>query len=297
VTTAASTGPGVSALAPAKINLFLHVGAVQADGYHPLASLVAFADVGDRLTLTAADRLSLTITGPFAGALSGEETGDNLVLKALRALGEAAGIGEPGLHVTLDKQLPIAAGLGGGSSDAGAALRLARDFLGLTFDDGALEVVSQVVGADGPMCLRGRSAWAEGRGDILADAPLPPLHALLVNPKVPSSTGAVYRAYDAAPVGGSDRPLDPQGWSAAGVIDWLGRQRNDLEAPAVALAPAISAALEAVAGLSGVRLTRMSGSGATVFALFDNAEATQGAARDLAAARPDWWIRPTLLGA
>lgn len=297
MSTAASTGPSVSALAPAKINLFLHVGAVQADGYHPLASLVVFADVGDRLTIEAADRLSLTITGPFAGALSHDEAGDNLVLKALRALGEAAGIGEPGLHVTLDKQLPIAAGLGGGSSDAGAALRLARDFLGLELDEAALETVSQVVGADGPMCLRARSAWAEGRGDVLTDAPLPPLHALLVNPMVPSSTGAVYRAYDAAPVGGSDRPADPQDWSAAGVIDWLDRQRNDLEAPAVALAPAISAALEAVAGLPGARLTRMSGSGATVFGLFDDAEAAGAGARDLAAARPDWWTRPTLLGA
>jgi 4-diphosphocytidyl-2-C-methyl-D-erythritol kinase len=155
----------LTGLAPAKINLFLHVGPVQADGYHPLASLVAFADIGDRVTVERADALSLSVEGPFGEGLAAEP--DNLILKALRALGQAAGIGEPGLHVTLDKQLPIAAGLGGGSSDAGTALKLARDLLGLDLDDAALEAVAGVVGADGPMCLRARSAWAEGRGDVL----------------------------------------------------------------------------------------------------------------------------------
>ena len=126
----------VSRLAPAKVNLFLHVGPPEADGFHPLASLVAFADVGDHVTAEPAHRLSLTVAGPFAGSLQRED--DNLVLRALRALGQAAGIGEPPLAVTLDKQLPIAAGLGGGSSDAGAALKLARDLLGLSLDDAAL---------------------------------------------------------------------------------------------------------------------------------------------------------------
>jgi 4-diphosphocytidyl-2-C-methyl-D-erythritol kinase len=284
----------LTGLAPAKINLFLHVGAVQADGYHPLASLVAFADIGDRVTVERADALSLSVEGPFGEGLAAEP--DNLILKALRALGEAAGIGEPGLHVTLDKQLPIAAGLGGGSSDAGTALKLARSLLGLDLDDAALEAVAGVVGADGPMCLRARSAWAEGRGDVLSDAPdLPPLHAVLVTPGVLSSTGAVYRAFDAGPAGATDRPVTPDDWSPAAVIDWLANQRNDLEPPALALTPAIRPALDAMAACAGVGLTRMSGSGATVFGLFADPEDADRAAATLTQAHRAWWIRRTVL--
>lgn len=284
----------IARLAPAKVNLFLHVGAVEADGYHPLASLVAFADVGDRLTVEPADGLSLAVTGPFAAALAGE--GDNLVLRAVRALGAAAGVGDPGLRITLDKQLPVAAGLGGGSSDAGAVLKLARDALGLPFDDAALAEIAAGLGADGPMCLHARAAWAEGRGDVLTfETGLPPLPALLVNPGVPSSTGAVYRAFDAGSPGEARRPGPPAVWDALSVIDWLAIQRNDLEAPAVTLAPAIGEALAATAALPGARLTRMSGSGATVFALFDTAAAAEAAGRALAAENPGWWIRPTPL--
>ena len=284
----------IARLAPAKINLFLHVGPLEADGYHPLASLIVFADVGDRLTVERAEWLSLTVTGPFAGALEGE--GDNLVLRALRALGAAAGIGEPGLGITLDKQLPVAAGLGGGSSDAGAALKLARDALGLPLDDAALAEIAAGIGADGPMCLHARAAWAEGRGDVLTfENSLPPLPALLVNPGVPSSTGAVYRAFDEGAAGRADRPASPSARDAASVIDWLSAQRNDLQAPAVALAPAIGEALATTAGLPGARLTRMSGSGATVFALFDTAAAAEAAGRSLAALQPGWWVRPTTL--
>ena len=284
----------IARLAPAKVNLFLHVGPIEADGYHPLASLVAFADVGDRLTVEPADCLSLTMTGPFAGALHGES--DNLVLRAVRGLGAAAGIGEPRLRITLDKQLPVAAGLGGGSSDAGAVLKLARDALGLPFDDAALAEIAASLGADGPMCLHACAAWAEGRGDVLTfETGLPPLPALLVNPGVPSSTGDVYRAFDAGSPGGADRPAPPVVWDAASVIDWLVVQRNDLQTPAVTLAPAIGEALGATADLPGARLTRMSGSGATVFALFDTAPAAEAAGRALAAVRSDWWVLPTIL--
>jgi 4-diphosphocytidyl-2-C-methyl-D-erythritol kinase len=284
----------VSRLAPAKVNLFLHVGPLEADGYHPLASLVVFADVGDGLTVEPAERLSLTVTGPFAGALEGE--GDNLVLRAVRALGAVAGIGEPGLHITLDKQLPVAAGLGGGSSDAGATLKLARDALGLPFEDAALAEIAAGIGADGPMCLHARAAWAEGRGDVLTfETGLPPLPALLVNPGVPSSTGAAYRAFDAGSPGGADRPAPPSARDVASVIDWLAVQRNDLQAPAVALAPAIGEAMAATAALPGARLARMSGSGATVFALFDTAAAAEAVGQALSARHPDWWIRPTVL--
>ena len=286
--------PALTALAPAKINLFLHVGAVDADGYHPLSSLVAFADVGDRVSVEPADRLSLTVNGSFGGGLGA--TNDNLILRALRRLGEACGIEEPNLKVTLDKRLPIAAGLGGGSSDAGAALKLARDVLALDLSDAALEAVAGVVGADGPMCLRMRTAWAEGRGDVRTDEPrLPPLPAVLFNPGVPSPTGAVYRAYDAGPVRAADRPAPPGDWSIAAVIEWLSAQRNDLEAPALALTPAIGAALSAVAATDQVALTRMSGSGATVFGLYPSDDAAQSAARTLSAAHPEAWVKATKL--
>lgn len=281
-------------LAPAKVNLFLHVGPPEADGYHPLASLVAFADLGDRLSAAPAKRLSLTVTGPFAGALEGE--GDNLVLRAVRALGAAAGIGEPGLRLVLDKQLPVAAGLGGGSSDAGAALKLARDVLALPFDDAALAEIAAGLGADGPMCLHGRAAWAGGRGDRLAFEPaLPALPCLLVNPGVLSSTGAVYRAFDAGPPREADMPSPPLDWSAQAVVAWLGAGRNDLEPPALALQPAIGGALAAVEDLPGVRLTRMSGSGATVFGLFDSREAAAAAGRGLRSRHPGWWARDAVL--
>lgn len=284
-----------SALAPAKVNLFLHVGPPDRDGYHPLASLVAFADLGDRVAMASSDRLSLAVEGEFAAGLEGQ--GDNLILRALRALGAAAGIGEPPLAVKLDKRLPIAAGLGGGSSDAGAALKLARDFLGLDLDDDALAAIAAGIGADGPMCLHARPAWAEGRGDRLTPEPrLPPLPALLINPGVASPTGEVYRAYDRGPPATADRPSPPADWRLPTVIDWLARQRNDLQDPARARTPAIGDALAAAAALPEVRLTRMSGSGATVFALFETAAAAGWAAAGLSAARPGWWIRPVTLG-
>lgn len=282
-------------LAPAKVNLFLHVGPVDGAGYHPLASLVAFADIGDRVAVAPSDRLSLTVEGMFGGELSGQ--GDNLILRALRALGEATGVGEPRLAVTLDKQLPVAAGLGGGSSDAGAALRQARDVLGLDLDDDALAEIAAGIGADGPMCLHARTAWAGGRGDRLTPEPrLPPLPALLINPGVASPTGEVYRAYDAGPVRAADRPPPPPDWRVPTVIDWLAGQRNDLQAPAVRRTPAAAAAVAAAAALPDVRLVRMSGSGATVFALFGAAAEAAAAAARLSADHPDWWIRPVTLG-
>lgn len=287
-----TASPNLTGLAPAKINLFLHVGPVADDGYHPLASLVAFADVGDGVTVTRADRLSLDVTGPFGEALAGE--GDNLILRGLRALGEAAGIGAPPVAVTLDKQLPIAAGLGGGSADAGTAIRLTAQLLDLGLDEAALEAVAGVVGADGPMCLRARPAWATGRGGDLRDEPrLPPLHAVLLNPGVASPTGAVYRAYDDAPKGGADCPEPPADWSPAAVIDWLKAQRNDLEAPALRVTPSIAEALTAMRCAPGCRLTRVSGSGATVFGLFEDAAAAESAA--LALQGPGWWVRPCVL--
>jgi 4-diphosphocytidyl-2-C-methyl-D-erythritol kinase len=289
------TSAGWAELAPAKVNLCLHVGPVQADGYHPLASLVAFADMGDLITAEPADALSLSVVGRFAEGLSGD--GDNLILRALRGLAAVTGLETPRLRLTLDKRLPIASGLGGGSSDAGAALRLARRVLRLEVEDAAMEAAARLVGADGPMCVRAKTAWAEGVGERLSERPgLPPLHALLVNPGVACSTGAVYRAYDAAPTGGADRPCDPEDFTPTGVIDWLSHQRNDLEAPALGVAPPIADVLAALRRCEGAGLVRMSGSGATVFALFEQEVAAAAALEGLRKARPDWWAVQTVLG-
>jgi len=285
----------LTGLAPAKVNLLLHVGPIQPDGYHPLVSLVAFADVGDRVTVSRSDRLSLAISGPFADGL--QDDGDNLVLRVLRALGRATGQGDPPLRVELDKRLPIAAGLGGGSSDAAAALRLADRLLGLDLGSDRLEAIASEIGADGPMCVRARTVWAEGRGDVLSDAcGWPSLDAVLVNPGLPSPTGAVYRAYDQAP-----RQADPpvalaQGADLSRRIDWLSAARNDLQSPAVAREPGIGEALRALEAASGVALVRMSGSGSTVFGLFRNSDDAREAARDLASRQPGWWVRACRLG-
>lgn len=284
----------LTGLAPAKVNLFLHVGPLDRDGYHPLSSLVAFADVGDRVTIRPGP-CGMVVTGPFARGVPDDDS--NLVLRALTALGRKAGIGRPELHVTLDKRLPVASGLGGGSSDAGAALRLARDALALEIDDAVLADVALEIGSDGPMCLFPQAAWAQGRGERLTPEPLlPPLPCVLVNPGVASPTGAVYRAYDAGPARKADRPAAPGEWSVAGVMDWLGQLRNDLQAPAVAAAPMIGTALDVMARTPGVRLARMSGSGATVFGLFDDLEAARVAAAVIQADHPDWWVADTLVG-
>jgi len=281
-------------LAPAKINLFLHVGPVDAEGYHLLSSLVAFADIGDRITVEPAERLSLRVQGPFAAGLTGDD--DNLILRALRRLGEATGRGEPGLSVVLDKRLPIAAGLGGGSSDAGAALRLATRVLDLEPDDPSLEAAARAVGADGPMCLRAQTAWAEGRGERLTLEPrLPALPVVLVNPGVPSPTGTVYRAYDASDVMTADTPPPPLAWTPREVATWLATLRNDLEAPAVAMTPEIATTIEAVGATDGVLLSRMSGSGATVFGLYAEMDAANAAATAVSAMHPSWWVRAATL--
>ena len=187
----------LTAFAPAKINLFLHVGAPGGDGYHPLCSLMVFADVGDRLALHDADALSVRVHGAFAADLAGE--GDNLVLRAARALLARARGPQPPVGILLDKALPVAAGLGGGSSDAGAALRLVRDALGLPVDEAGLEEIAASLGADGAACFRAAPVVAEGRGERLSPAPgLPPIEAVLVNPGVQVSTPDVYRALDAS---------------------------------------------------------------------------------------------------
>ena len=284
----------LSAFAPAKVNLFLHVGAVGGDGYHPVCSLMTFADVGDVVAVQPSEAREFEVTGPFGHELSGED--DNLVVRAAEALLQGP---LPPLRLILDKRLPVAAGLGGGSSDAGATLRLLSRALELPLQDEALEAIAARLGADGAACLRAEPVIAEGRGERLSPAPaMPVLDAVLVNPGVPSSTAAVYRAFDEAGAQGSaECPWLPDRLeSAEDAAAWLGGCRNDLEAPAIALQPAIGEVLETLADERETLLARMSGSGATCFALCAGDIEAQGLTERLQAMRPGWWIRRCRLG-
>lgn len=285
------------AFAPAKVNLFLHVGAPGEDGYHPLSSLLAFADVGDRLSLAPADALEFRLTGPFAEALAGEE--DNLVVRAAQALlGALRGPRAP-VGLMLDKALPVAAGLGGGSSDAGAALRLLRAAWAPDLSDDALQAIAAELGADGAACLWGAPVLAEGRGESLSPAPgLPACPAVLINPGVAASTAAVYRRFDALGVFGDVTPPPmPEAFeSVEELAGWLRRQRNDLEAAAIDIAPEIGDVLADLAAEPEVLLARMSGSGATCFALCPSDIEAEQLAERLESLRPDWWARRCRLG-
>jgi 4-diphosphocytidyl-2-C-methyl-D-erythritol kinase len=285
--------------APAKVNLFLHVGAPAADGYHPVSSLMVFADVGDVVRLAPAGAMDFALEGPFAETLGLD--GDNLVVRARDQL--LRGLAAPGFRLTLDKQLPIAAGLGGGSADAAATLALVRRRLeaaGLPVPtDAVLMDLARGLGADVAACLESVPVIATGRGDVLRPAPpLPALDAVLVNPLAPSPTAAVYRAYDAAGApGGAGPPVLPARFTTVeAVAAFLAATRNDLEAPAVALQPLIGEVLEILAAAPEARLARMSGSGATCFALCADAVDAWRLAIRLEQARPDWWVKPCRLG-
>ena len=286
-----------AAFAPAKVNLYLHVGSLDADGFHPLSSLMVFADVGDRIELRLGQAPGLTIGGRFGAGLGVGE--DNLVLRAARALVAAAARPAPSFGLTLTKDLPLAAGLGGGSSDAGAALRLLRDRFAPEVDDARLEAIAASLGSDGAACLWARPVVAEGRGERLSPAPrLPRLDAVLVNPLVASPTGPVYRAYDGAGApGGAERPPMPEAFeSAEELAGFLATCRNDLEAPAVSLAPEIGDVLETLRGEPETLLARVSGSGASCFALCAGDIEAETLAERLEQMRPGWWVRRCRLG-
>jgi 4-diphosphocytidyl-2-C-methyl-D-erythritol kinase len=285
----------LSAFAPAKINLFLHVGPLGEDGFHPLCSLMMFADVGDRVSISAADHPSFEVDGPFAAGLGG---GDNLVVRAATALTARIKGPQPPFRLLLTKALPVAAGLGGGSSDAGAALRLVRDALQLPVGDDQLCAIAAELGADGAACFAARPLIAEGRGEILSPAPsAPPLDAVLVNPGAPCPTGPVYRAYDRMGGGGADRPHLPDHFEdaqdAAAILSFC---RNDLEAPAIALAPEIGEALALLRAEPETLLARLSGSGATCFALCAGDIEAEGLAQRVSTLRPGWWVKRCRLG-
>lgn len=272
------------------MNLYLHVTGRRADGFHLLDSLVVFPRIGDVVQAASASALSLSVEGPFAAALS--SGGDNLVLRAARALAARAG-GRPGARMVLTKNLPVASGIGGGSADAAAALRVLLRLWNIAPDTVDVPGMALSLGADVPVCLHGRPLRMRGIGEELAEAPaLPACGIVLVNPGVPVATADVFRARQ----GGFSAPAElPARWpSAIAMASRLAQLRNDLEAAALAVCPAIGTVLAALRTQPGCLLARMSGSGATCFGLFPTAGEAQVAAGQLG--RPGWWSWGGALG-
>ena len=285
--------PGCSVEAPAKINLFLHVTGCRSDGYHELESLVAFAAVHDRVDVGPADGLLLRVDGPFAAAL--DAGAENLVVKAARALATKAGI-EPGARIRLCKSLPVAAGIGGGSADAAAALRALCALWEVTIAGDELAALALALGADVPACLAARPGIVRGIGERIAPVPvLPAAPIVLVNPMRPLATAAVFAAREgpfSTPLA-FDAPLGDIPALAAALRD----TRNDLAAGARRMCREIDAVMGAIEASPSCLLARMSGSGPTCFGLFPTDEAARRAAARIASARPGWWVCPTRLRA
>ena len=280
--------------APAKINLFLHVGEKRGDGFHPLQSLAVFTAAGDRLTAGEGRGLSLTVDGPFAAPLQSEN--DNLVLKAARALAEAAGISADA-SLALTKNLPVASGIGGGSADAAAALRQLSALWRVDLGAARLAEIAAALGSDIPVCLAGVPSFMQGRGELLtAVERFPRIALLLANPRIHVATKDIFAGLTGR--SGVDMKL-PRGrfGDCSDLLRFLETTRNDLEAPARALAPVIGEVLAALAALPGALFTRMSGSGATCYAIFPDDDSCARAAAVLAQANKGWWIAPTFVPA
>jgi 4-diphosphocytidyl-2-C-methyl-D-erythritol kinase len=272
--------------APAKINLTLRVLGRRADGYHELESLVAFANLADRLTLDPGDALALDVVGAFAAA-SGNVS-DNLVLKAVNAL-RARVDGLKTGHFKLEKNIPVAAGVGGGSADAAAALRLLARLNDVALDDQRLMDAARAVGADVPVCLSSKARIMRGVGEQLSPPlPLPKLPAVLVNPGVAVATRDVFAKLV---IPHQSEPLREPPFSFAGSVAFLRRHGNDLTDAAIACAPVVAELLDALQALPGQLLARMSGSGATCFALFASEAEASAAAQSLQARHANWWAR------
>ena len=283
----APRGPALRAAAPAKLNLYLHVTGKRADGYHQLDSLAVFAGRHDTVVVAPADDLTLSVDGPFAPALHAAMEGDNIVLRAARALASAALV-PPRAAITLTKNLPVAAGIGGGSADAAATLGLLAQLWGSSLGEDAMGALALSLGADVPVCRFGRASFMGGIGETLDPAPaLPPTALVLVNPNRPLATKDVFRARDqpfSRPGRFSAAPAD-----TAALAALLRERKNDLEAPAIRLMPVVGEVLAALARQKGCLLARMSGSGATCFGLFaGDAEAAEAAA-SIRRAEPGWW--------
>jgi 4-diphosphocytidyl-2-C-methyl-D-erythritol kinase len=274
--------------AQAKLNLYLHVVGKRDDGYHLLDSLVAFADIADRVAATQAPRLNLAIEGPFAGSLAGDDK-SNLVWRAAEMLAHRLGR-EPGVALTLEKNLPVASGIGGGSSDAATTLKALLDLWRAKLDDRALADIAASLGADVPVCLAARPSWLGGVGERIEPAPALPRAALvLVNPGIALPTATVFKARRGAfspPARFTAAPTD-----AVALAALLAERRNDLTDAAIAQVPAIATVLQRLGAADGALIARMSGSGATCFALFTTERAAVAAAVKLRAAEPGWWVR------
>ncbi|GAB6052103.1 4-(cytidine 5'-diphospho)-2-C-methyl-D-erythritol kinase [Magnetospira thiophila] len=271
--------------AAAKLNLYLHVTGQREDGYHTLNSLVAFARVGDRITARTSGTFSLTLSGPMAKGLSKED--NNLVLRAALLLAKAAKL-KPTAALNLHKVLPIASGIGGGSADAAATLRVLSKLWNLNFSDRELTALGLRLGADLPVCLAARPMFMDGIGDRLVPAPpLPPASVVLVNPGLPLSTPAVFHARQGA--FSEPAPFVQSPTTALELAQLLKQRRNDLEKPALLLAPVIADVLALLDSQPDCLLARMSGSGATCFGLFATIKSAQAAAARIAAAKPRWW--------
>ncbi len=286
----------IVAFAPAKINLYLHVVGRRPDGYHELDSLVMFADVGDDVRVASApgrEQPVFTLDGPFAPVLAGEPADSNLVVRAAQVL--AAYLGRPpAVSIALTKRLPVASGIGGGSADAAACLRGLCRLWQVDGTDPGLHALAARLGADVPVCLEGRAAYFGGIGDLLDAAPgLPDCPALLVNPGVAVPTPAVFRARSGS-FSVPDRLGNPPA-DVAGLAASLARRGNDLTGAAIAVAPVIAQVLAALEATPACLLARLSGSGATCFALYPDAEAVADAAAALSSAYPGWWVRPCRL--
>ena len=282
--------------APAKINLTLHILSRRDDGYHALESLVAFTGAGDALSLEPGRELTLDVFGPTATAAGVGP--DNLVLRAARNLAERVeGLRLGAFHLT--KVLPVAAGIGGGSSDAAAALRLLARANDLALDDERLAASASATGADVPVCLAPTTRMMRGVGEILGEPlRLPPLPAVLINPGVPVETRAVFQRLGLAPGATLERAAHPPivpDMSADALWSALAKGRNDLEDAACVLAPVIVDALAVLGAAKGCRLARMSGSGATCFGLFASRRAASRASAVIKAQQPGWWVRSAML--
>lgn len=286
-----------AAFAPAKVNLFLHVGPRAGDGYHPICSLMVFADVGDRIVLTRRGGLALSIDGPFAEGLTSGAA--NLVARARLAILAAARLDPPPFELALTKRLPTASGLGGGSSDAAAALRLIDEALNLNLDAEVLARIAGALGADVPACLGARPAVARGRGERLEAAPaMPALPAVLVNPRLAAPTAEIFAIFDQ--MSRPDHCMDPNlpqtFETAVEVALFLGQCRNDLEPAALARDGVVGEVLSVLRDQSETLLARLSGSGASCFALCASEAGAARLAGRLGQLRPSWWIKPCRLG-
>jgi 4-diphosphocytidyl-2-C-methyl-D-erythritol kinase len=275
-------------LAPAKINLFLHITGKRPDGYHLLQSVVVFANVGDRLTFSRHDSLFIDVAGRFAGDVCAPR--DNLIYKAAQALGENYKIAPTG-QILLEKNLPVASGMGGGSSDAATTLKGLAQLWGLPEEFDRMQKIAGTLGADVPACLMRRPVWMEGVGEKMMRLPdMPDMHMVLVNPAVATPTPEVFRQFRAKfspPIQFIGRRKTMGEWIAD-----LKLYRNDLTEAAIAVSPEIKTALQSIAETQGCQIARLSGSGATCFGIYETPTAAHAAVNKLRQQHPEWWITP-----